>query len=231
MAESICSKHHALFTLCLLLLIVSIGSVGHAQEPEHQAGLVIQFADNQVQTFCIGFSEPTITGLELLERTNLPLSTQSQGMGAAVCSIDSQGCNYPNQACFCGCSGGACKYWALQKLENQRWVYANVGASAITVQPGEVYGWAWGAGNVEQGQEPPVMSFEQICTVPATGTALATTIPAGTTTPAPAAPVLPSPTTVGLPSSPLEPTSYGVFVALVALLIGIIAVAQLRRRR
>ena len=60
----------------------------------NQAGLVVKFGDGRTLTYCIEFTEDSITGIELLQRSGLTVVTSnSGGLGAAVCSIDGEGCN------------------------------------------------------------------------------------------------------------------------------------------
>jgi hypothetical protein len=39
-----------------------------------------------------------------------------------------------------------------------------VGAAARILTAGDVDGWAWGEGTADAGPEPPVLTFEKICT-------------------------------------------------------------------
>lgn len=128
------------------------------QAPENRAGLVIQFGDGRVATYCVRFGEPSITGLELLNRSGLRPVAEVGGLGSAVCSIDGQGCAYPAQSCFCQCQGAACAYWNYLHLIDGAWRYSPVGASGYSVTDGAVDGWAWG-----DQAAPPVYTLDQIC--------------------------------------------------------------------
>ena len=67
----------------------------------HRAGLVVTFGDRHSELFCIEFTEDSITGLELLRRSGLPLVTSGMGgLGGAVCSIGGEGSSDPSN-CFC----------------------------------------------------------------------------------------------------------------------------------
>ncbi|QLQ05745.1 MAG: hypothetical protein HZY76_06455 [Anaerolineae bacterium] len=71
-------------------------------------GLVVQFGDGSVQTYCIQFTAPSITGYDLLQATdNLQViyDATSTGFGAGVCKINNDGCNFPLDDCFCQCQG------------------------------------------------------------------------------------------------------------------------------
>src|SRR5688500_8975480 len=64
-----------------------------AGEP-HQAGLVIDFGDGHVLTFCIDLGDDgQATGEELLRASNLPVIMEYSGNGGAVCKIDTVGSN------------------------------------------------------------------------------------------------------------------------------------------
>jgi hypothetical protein len=87
--------------LALLLLgIASLPGSTFAQEP-NQAGLIIQFDENRVETRCISFEGDTITGGELLERSGLDvIIDSSRGMGITLCKVEDQGCSFPAEHCF-----------------------------------------------------------------------------------------------------------------------------------
>jgi hypothetical protein len=148
-----------------------------------QVGLVIRFSDGSVFTDCIDYTGPGMTGEDVLDESGLSLVKDFSygGLGAAICRIEDDGCNYPRENCFCQCPGsGPCKYWAYFYLDQQErvWVYSGMGASGHTVESGDVEGWAWGAGTTEDSNvKPPLRSFEQLC-------------PAATATPEPSPPVV-----------------------------------------
>lgn len=129
-----------------------------------RAGLVVRYADGSVQTACVTFAEPTISGLELLQRAGFTLTVNyNAGLGGAVCSLNGTGCSYPAQDCFCRCQGAACEYWAYYHRTANGWNYSAVGASSFVVRDGALEGWSWGPGNFAQGTEPPLLSFETVC--------------------------------------------------------------------
>jgi len=157
------------------LFLLAGASAAHAQDGDHRAGLVIRYADGSVQTQCVAFSEPSITGEELLQRSGLAVTLDyNAGLGGAVCSINNQGCAYPIKDCFCKCTGIQCEYWAYYHRTAAGWQYASSGASSYTVTDGALEGWSWGAGNFSSGVEPPVVAFNEVCAPPATATPTAT---------------------------------------------------------
>lgn len=208
-----------------------------AQPAANRAGLVVQFADGSVETRCVNFSEPQISGLELLERADLPIITQGSPLGAAVCKIGPDGCDFPNESCFCATEGMRAVYWALHIREGDAWTYANVGAANVSVGDGTVHGWAWGTGDSSVGAQPPLLDIDAICG-PVAEVATATTPPAPTASVAPAAPAAPTGTAppdptreADLPAAPAAvppPTLWFAVVIIAGLIIGLIAA---RRRR
>jgi hypothetical protein len=147
-------------TILLFLWQVPAGMLA---QDANQAALVIRHDDQSIQTICVEFSEPEISGLELLQRSGFDLELDVQGLGAAVCSIEQTGC--PANDCWCQCEGGSdCLYWSYwQKLSGQ-WQYSQGGASIYTVSDGDLQGWSWGPGAVNAAYPPPNLSFENVCT-------------------------------------------------------------------
>ena len=155
----------ALVAVVWLLPLERLSPVVEAQEGPHRAALVVRFADGAVETRCVSFAAPVISGADLLARSDLPVIVNANsGLGGAVCSIKGQGCAFPGQDCFCRCQGSACEYWAYYHLIAGRWVYSDVGAGNYQVTDGAVEGWSWGKGNFTSGTEPPAASFADICT-------------------------------------------------------------------
>ena len=87
-----------------LVLACGFGVNQTAARPlSHQAGLVVQFGDNQVQTYCVNFDTETISGLQLLQNVSslqVIYDATSTGMGAGVCKINQDGCSFPMEDCF-----------------------------------------------------------------------------------------------------------------------------------
>jgi hypothetical protein len=157
--------------LLTVLCLLAGASVAHAQSGDHRAGLVIRYGDGSVQTQCVSFSESSITGEELLQRSGLAVTLDyNAGLGGAICSINNQGCAYPIKDCFCKCTGVLCEYWAYYHRTASGWDYASTGASGYTVTDGALEGWSWGAGNFSSGVEPPALTLADVCPAPATAT-------------------------------------------------------------
>ena len=128
---------------------------------DNQAGLVVTFGDGTTETICVSFSEDQINGYELLQRSGLTIVSEffpSQN-GYGICKISnggSDGCNYPEEDCFCNPDGLFWAFWILEN--NSTWEFSQVGVSRAPVNNGDVQGQKW------DGEDPPpVCTFEQIC--------------------------------------------------------------------
>ena len=150
--------------VALVALALLLPGLGRAQDGQpNRAALVIRHGEGRVVSACVSFDEPSISGIELLRRSGLELVTQGGGIGAAVCKLDGEGCDYPTEDCFCRRDGPLTVYWAYSRLRDGRWSFSPQGASSTRVQPGDVEGWAWGTGSANSGAQPPVLAFEQVC--------------------------------------------------------------------
>ncbi|MBN1995207.1 MAG: hypothetical protein JW953_21135 [Anaerolineae bacterium] len=185
----------AIFVGLLLGLIgLAVGieaALGQASAP-NRVGLLVVHGNGLVIKRCIEFSEPQITGYEVLEYSGLDLNVDvTNGTGSAICRIDNEGCTYPEEECFCQCSGGsACVFWSYWHLINGQWQFSQMGAGGYNVSNGEVEGWLWGGGTAEGAAQPPVINFDEICP------------PLSTATPTPTH----TPTLTPLPTDTPEPT-------------------------
>lgn len=195
-----------------ILAAVLIGSGSAWASEPNRAGLVIQFADGQIQTLCITFEEEEISGADLLVRSDLEAVVDpSSGLGIIVCRIEGQGCDYPAEACFCQCSGsGSCAYWNYfyREPEQDGWTYAALGALRHKVRSGSVDAWVWGDGTTLPAAD---LTFEAICPSPtptatqyAASTPLETVLPAATATSTPV-PELPQTQVGGTPTPVATP--------------------------
>lgn len=169
--------------LCLtgIALILFLVSPSGASD-ENQVAIVVDFGNGQVGTKCVSFSEESITGFEALQRSGLPVETDFQTGGAAVCRIDGQGC--PSDDCFCECRGGdECKYWSYWHFTNGTWNYSVAGSSLYQVRDGALDGWVWGLGSITQALPPPVIPFQDVCPSESAASPTATSTRPPTSTP------------------------------------------------
>lgn len=156
-----------------------------AAQSTNRAALVVSLGGGNVQTRCVEFSEPQITGYDLLLRSGLEPVVDVQGGGALVCRIDGVGC--PAENCLCQCSGGGdCIYWSYWHQIGGSWQYSQAGASMYPITDGMVDGWSWGPGSANQAVPPPDIAFSDVCQVPATETP--TAVPPSATPPPTATP-------------------------------------------
>lgn len=187
----------------LLAALCLVAFPAWAQEPG-RAGLVIQFDESRVETRCLDVAAEGVKGIELLQASGLDVvANLASGMGASVCSLEGQGCDFPGQHCFCQCMGGAdCAYWNYfyREAGADTWTYSPLGAGLHTVLPGSVDAWVWGNGST-----PPAadLTFEAICQPP-TPTAVATETPAASPPPTTAAGE-PSPAVTEAPAATATP--------------------------
>lgn len=205
--------------LALIVLVVAPASQLHAQT-SNRAGIVISYGDSYTP-YCVSFTKETITGFELLDEVRkqyaLILSIEPFGgnLGNAICGINGVGCTRPQESCFCECEGPTCMYWSYWQQKNGAWEYAGRGSSSSAVRNGDVQGWSWSTGVIDQNADnkPPDITFNAICnptptpTVSPTPTATATGQPTGTPTATATQTSEPSTSTpTPIPSATLTPT-------------------------
>lgn len=148
--------------LLLALVLAPLLLAAHLQNDDpHQAALVVRVDDERVETRCVAFSEETISGHELLQRSGLDFVVNASSAGVFVCSVEGRGC--PANDCLCECQGEPCTYWSYWRLREGEWQYAGVGAAITEVRDGDVEGWSWGPGSVTSAIAPPVVTFNEIC--------------------------------------------------------------------
>jgi hypothetical protein len=160
-----------IFIIALIFIIFLSGCTNSSEVPQNNhAGLIIQQGDGSPIVKCINFHDDEITGEDLLQLSGIPfISDVTNPMGAKMCSINDQGCNFPAEKCFCQCgNSGPCTYWAYFVLnQDGDWVYAPVGAKGRIVHDGDVDAWAWltRASKDDQSIHPtlPDLDFEMIC--------------------------------------------------------------------
>lgn len=199
----------------LLWAMILAHALAQASQPFPQhAGLVVQFGDGEVITACVDLGpDGEAPGEEVLRASGLAVVMEYvPGAGGAVCKIGGEGCDFPNESCFCRCAlnpNEPCIYWSYYHLTEGQWQFSNIGASNYTVGSGDVEGWAWGPGAIgAAGAVPPSLTFEDIC-VPPTPTPSPSPTATPTATPPPTATWTPSPTytpTATLPTPTGTPT-------------------------
>ncbi len=134
-----------------------------------RAALLVLHGDGTLRQACVEFSEPSVSGYELLTRSGLAnIVDPRNAMGVLVCSIDGEGCSFPEDDCLCACRGtGPCRYWAyFTRGADGTWTYSPVGPSTRRVSDGDVDAWVW-LTSARPGSSPtaglPALDAEAIC--------------------------------------------------------------------
>jgi len=189
-----CLRLFRLAVLVLALLLTGLPSVFAATPAPHLngAGLVIKHGDGSVLYFYVQFSEPQITGEQLLERAGVQLDiTPYAGFGAGVCMIDHEGC--PSTNCFCKSFAVPSVFWRYNSLNaDGKWVFRASGPTQRIVHDGDVDGWSWSGedGDLPATSIDAIAKLNGITRAPASDAQIATPSPSPTaldTTATPAA--------------------------------------------
>ncbi|MDI3339918.1 MAG: hypothetical protein QJR03_05225 [Sphaerobacter sp.] len=181
----------ALLALALLWLVGS--PTADAARP-NGAGLVVRHGDGRLVYVYVEFTEPAITGADLLARSGLATTIAPfGGLGEAVCALDGEGC--PADNCFCQSYQSPAYFWHYYTLgPDGTWRLAPSGPASRTIRDGDVDGWSWSAGT---GDLPPT-SIDEIARL--NGVDRAAPEP-----PAPAPPPPPTPTPAAAPAPTAPP--------------------------
>ena len=177
--------------LCLTLLLGAPGAVLAQLPGPQQAGLIVMDGDGVLTTVCVTFTEPSLTGLSLLERAGVEAVVRSSSGGTAICALGGLGC--PATDCFCECKTAPCQYWTYFHREaDGSWRYSARGADSWPISAGDVDAWVWGDGSIA----PPSLSVAEICAPVPTPTSTSTLLAIAQPTP-------PSPTMTPISSAPI----------------------------
>lgn len=105
-----------------------------------EATLIVQLDETRTLVRKIGFTAP-VSGLALLESSNLDVETAALSWGSAVCSIEAVGC--PADDCFCNEN----VFWGYLTWQDGNWAGYPVGPSQSVISTtGVIEGWQWGTG-------------------------------------------------------------------------------------
>ena len=87
----------------LLMAVFAHTRAAQAQGiPQNKAGVVIDFGGGSVYTACVDLgTDGQATGEELLHTAGFDVLIEYSSQGGAVCKIGVQGCNFPDQNCWC----------------------------------------------------------------------------------------------------------------------------------
>ena len=136
----------------VLLAALATAYAGDTAAPDsppdpNRVDVVVDLGNGNVLTRRVTFTEPTLNGLQVLQRSGLNLEIVTYSFGAAVCSIEGVGC--PATNCFCNPD----KFWGYLYWDGG-WQGYPTGPSGSTVANGGIEGWAWGA----FGDTPPAIT-------------------------------------------------------------------------
>jgi hypothetical protein len=128
-----------------LLVALFLGRPAAGQELHH-AGLIVRHGDGRITYAYIAFPEDSISGIELLKRSGIPLVTVSfGGLGEGVCSLGNEGC--PASDCrqrVCQGPGDDSPYWRYFRQSSPGdWQALALGVSSTKVHDGDIDGWSW----------------------------------------------------------------------------------------
>lgn len=151
------------FIAALVMLSLALGAVPGRTTASNQAGVVVRFGDAEVRRICVVFDEAEISGENLLRRTGLTLTVEQSSYGTAICRIDRDGCNYPNEPCFCR-SPVFWGYWTRDS-NSSKWTFSQEGSAARKIHNGSVDAWVWGR---DGKPEPEDATINDVCAEPAT---------------------------------------------------------------
>jgi hypothetical protein len=128
-----------------LLAALFLGRSAAGQELHH-AGLIVRHGDGRITYAYVAFPEESISGIELLKRSGIPLVTVSfGGLGEGVCSLENEGC--PASDCrqrVCQGPGDDSPYWRyFRQSAPGDWQALALGVSSTKVRDGDIDGWSW----------------------------------------------------------------------------------------
>jgi hypothetical protein len=138
-------------TVLALTLVLGMGFspvlVGHAASAATAtAHVVIQFAPGNTIVREIHFNGSSVSGLEALQLTGLPIGTETSTFGTMACTINGVGdcASYPD-------------FWGYQNWSAGAWQDYMVGAGDSAVVDGGIEGWHWGEWGVS-----PIPDYPQL---------------------------------------------------------------------
>lgn len=214
--------------LTALLIAVAFATSIHpvAGSEPNAAGLVVQYGDGSRVYAYVQFAEETISSEELLMRTGLDVVVAPfGGMGAAVCSINGEGC--PSSRCWCQSYRSPTYFWHFYALQSGAWAEQLQGMSSRSVSDGDVDGWLWGAGDTTL----PNVAFEDIAKANGVGQAVSSQT-ATTTTDSAAIETLfvpaGGPGNVSTPNA--SPMRLAIFGGMLLVVLAVAAIVIVRHR-
>ncbi len=137
--------------VCLLVIACLAGSqAGDAMSDPAPpvAGVVIDYGNGAQTLALVPLLDADMSGIDLLQATELDILTLgSGGWGVAVCAIEQVGCDLSScRARLCQTSDPTSPYWQYLQAPDEAgaaWRFSNRGASATTIEAGDVDAWFW----------------------------------------------------------------------------------------
>jgi hypothetical protein len=149
--------------LALALASALVPAVLASDPTTKQVGLVIAFPDGKTHLETVTVPS-NATAFDALEAAKVTLVSEDGAFGTSVCKINTTGCSYPTEPCFCKLTPAL--YWAYYHLDpaTNQWVAAMEAVSSHVPTNRAVEGFAWSG--VDQSWnptiQPPVYTFDQI---------------------------------------------------------------------
>jgi hypothetical protein len=148
----------------LLAAFLAIGSpllASGQSETANRAGIYIDFGNGDQTMVVVPFSQASLSSIELLKRSELPILTVQFGsLGDAVCMIEETGCDV--SACrrtLCQEGDRNAPFWQfMQQPEGGDWTVSPLGASNARVEDGTIDAWIW----TGETPDPPELSMDQL---------------------------------------------------------------------
>jgi hypothetical protein len=131
-----------LVVACLVLPF----SVSAEDEATSAAGLVIDTGEGEPIYVVVTFTGEEMRALDLLRQTDLDAVTvEFGGLGSAVCSIATVGCDVSTcRKRLCQTGDPESPFWQyLEEAKPGEWTLSPLGASQAALADGEIAAWAW----------------------------------------------------------------------------------------
>jgi hypothetical protein len=165
------THHHRRISgaIAAVLLLTACGAPAPSTAPTTgRAGLIVGHSDGSFSTSCVTFEGSATSGEDLLRQSGVPVRLDAgNALGTLVCSIDEEGCAFPDEACLCRCRGaGTCSYWAYFNWEDNGWIYAVQGARLHMLSDGDLDAWIWLDRSLAADElplPPSDLTFESVC--------------------------------------------------------------------
>lgn len=119
--------------------------------PQNYAAIMIDPGEDEVQTKCVEFSNPSITGFDLLDASGFEYTIQ-EGFTQSILGISNP--------------KGETNYWSYWYWDGREWMFQSTGASTTAVFPGTVEAWHFTSWELYPSLPPQFSpNFEEICGV------------------------------------------------------------------